>query len=273
MKLLPRHELNQGFQWQVPPGPYRLVNQDQIRSWSDNGYFLMEDVFDASTIERLIEEIDPLEAAVEELLRSRGGQLLIGRAGEITFTNDLVSRSPMVRDFVRGPVFQNICHDLVGPDARLYWDMAVYKKPGTDKWFPWHQDNAYTFVMPQQYVTCWIALVDATLDNGCPWVIPSVHLQGTLTHRATDVGLECVEGEPDGAVAVPVKAGSIAVISSLTPHATGPNVTTGVRKALVAQFVPEGAKSGGRDKDGRFVWRPCGASRQVPILRGGRPAA
>jgi hypothetical protein len=267
-----RHELNTAFQWHVPEGPYRVASQDQMRSWTDNGFFLLEDAFDSSTVEQLIAEVDPLEAAVEELLRYKGGKMLIGRAGEITFTNDLVNRSPIIRELARGPVFQNLCHDLIGSNARLYWDMAVYKKP-TKEWFPWHQDNGYTFVMPQQYVTCWLALVDATVENGCPWVIPGEHRQGTFTHRATDVGLLCVEGEVDDAVAVPVRAGSVAVLSSLAPHATGPNLTKGVRKAIVLQFIADGAESICRSTDGGLLRRPCDAPRQMPILRDGRAVA
>ena len=94
-----------------------------------------------------------------------------------------------MRTLVTSKVFQDLCHDLIGPNARLYWDMAVYKKPDTIAQFPWHQDNGYTFVDPQQYLTCWVALSDATLENGCPWVLPGAHKQGTLAHRATRVGL------------------------------------------------------------------------------------
>ena len=73
-----------------------------------------------------------------------------------------------------------MCADLIGPDVRLYWDQAVYKKPGTESPFPWHQDNGYAFVEPQQYLTCWVALTDATEDNGCPWVVPGLHRRGAL---------------------------------------------------------------------------------------------
>jgi hypothetical protein len=53
-----------------------------------------------------------------------------------------------------------------GPDVRLYWDQAVYKKPRTEAPFPWHQDKGYTFVEPQQYLTRWVALTDADLKTG-----------------------------------------------------------------------------------------------------------
>lgn len=271
--MMRRHDLNADFQWQAPPGPFRRISQDQVRSWNENGYFLLEDAFDSKAIEQITAEIDPFEAAAEEyLITKMGGRHLIARAGEITFTNDLAVRSAKIREFLRGPVFEDLCHDLIGPDVRLYWDMAVYKKPGTDKPFPWHQDNGYTYVVPQQYVTCWVALTAATVENGCPWVLPGAHLQGTLAHRATKLGLVCVEGEPDDAVAVPVRAGSIAVLSSLVPHTTGSNLTTRTRKTLIAEFVAEGAVSIRRNEDGTLVRTPCTFPRNIPILTDGHPA-
>ena len=76
----------------------------------------------------------------------------------------------------------DLCSDLLGPDVNLYWDQAVYKKPEKPRRVPWHQDNGYTYVEPQQYLTIWLALTDATEDNGCPVVAPGVHRMGTLAH-------------------------------------------------------------------------------------------
>ena len=49
------------------------------------------------------------------------------------------------------------------------------QEAGGETSFPWHQDNGYAFLEPQQYLTCWIALTDATRENGCPWVVPGLH--------------------------------------------------------------------------------------------------
>ena len=169
-----------------------------------------------------------------------GGRFLIARADEITFSTHLVLESEALRQLVSSPPLTDLCADLVGPDVRLYWDQAVYKKPGTTSPFPWHQDNGYAYVEPQQYLTCWIALTDTDEDNGCPWVVPGVHTMGTLAHEETDVGLVCLD-RPPGAVPVPARRGSIVVFSSLTPHCTGPNITDGVRKAYIVQYAPDGA--------------------------------
>jgi ectoine hydroxylase-related dioxygenase (phytanoyl-CoA dioxygenase family) len=266
-----RHEQNHHFHWRSRPGPYELLSEDQARAYDTLGYLVVEDAFDADTLREVIAEIDPFEAEVEAALRAlEGRKAFIARADEITFTTHLVTKSERLRRFVATGTLRALCHDLIGDDVRLYWDQAVYKKPGTDASFPWHQDNGYAFVEPQQYLTCWIALTDATRDNGCPWVVPGLHRIGTLAHRLTDTGFVCLDNPPD-AVPVPVRAGSIVVFSSLTPHCTGPNRTEQVRKAYIVQYAPDGAAVEVPDADGAIQRYPADdARRQFPVLRDGR---
>src|SRR5262245_58489165 len=200
--------------------------------------------------------------------------MLIAEAVAITFTTHLVTRSERLAAFARHPFFTDVCADLVGPDVNLYWDQAVYKKPEKPRRFPWHQDNGYTFVEPQQYLTCWLALTDATVENGCPWVVPGLHRRGTLRHTFVDpLGWECLEDDPTK-VPAEVGAGGIVVFSSLTPHLTGPNTTDSVRKAYILQYAPDGAR---RLEGDPVAGPPTGTSpmddpdRQFPVLVGGAP--
>jgi phytanoyl-CoA hydroxylase len=266
------HDFNTAFRWQVPQGPYRRITQAQATQFDTDGFFVLEDGLSRTQLDDVLAAIDPIEEAEEKYLREKlGGKRLIARADEITFTVQLALRVPAVRALVTGPVFQDLCHDLIGPNARLYWDMAVYKKPDTIAQFPWHQDNGYTFVDPQQYLTCWVALSDATLENGCPWVLPGAHKQGTFAHRATRVGLACIdEDEPEGSYPVPVKAGAIVVMSSLAPHKTGSNLSTGVRKALVAEFIPDGASTLRRTEAGEVLRSLCDTKQNMWVLRDGQ---
>ncbi len=154
---------------------------------------MLENALTAGEVDALVEAIDPFEAKAEEALRGReGGRFFIARADEITFTTHLVTQSPLLRRFTSSALFADLGADLIGPDVRLYWDQAVYKKPGTESPFPWHQDNGYAFVDPQQYLTCWVALTDATEENGCPWVVPGLHRNGTLAHEYSDIGFVCL---------------------------------------------------------------------------------
>jgi ectoine hydroxylase-related dioxygenase (phytanoyl-CoA dioxygenase family) len=263
------HPRNTGFEWQQPEPPFRLLSAGQVRAYCDDGFLLLENAFSAAEMAAVMAEIDPLEAQTEAFLRTREKQTFgIARAGEITFRPHLVTQSAALQAFSRHPVLLGLCHDLIGDEVRLYWDQSVYKKPEADKEFPWHQDNGYTYIEPQQYLTCWIALTDATIRNGCPWVVPGLHRLGTLQHHWTPLGFQCLD-EVEGAVAVEARAGSVVVFSSLTPHRTGPNVTTEVRKAYILQYAVDGAIAYPPEKDPA----PCDVvDRQYRVLHEGRAA-
>ena len=269
-----KHELNDGFDWQERKKPFRLISEEQASQYNRDGFFVLEDVFDERTIDALLAELDPLEEAAAEYQRKHlKGKASISRADEITFAAHLVTRSPSANAFTRLQFFLDLTHDLLGPDVRLYWDQLVYKKPGNPENFPWHQDNGYVFIEPQQYLTCWVALSDADEDNGCPWVIPGAHRIGTYKHHWTELGFACTSEEPPQRVSAPVRKGGVVVFSSLTPHMTGPNLTERLRKTYIVQFAPDGA-SAIRVQDGERKVIPCTApDRQYPILVAGKAVA
>jgi len=229
-----------GFVWQDRPVSSDLLDQARIDQWNQEGYLLLKGVLPRELVTEVEQVIDPIEAEGEAALIERGGTFGISKAHALTFTVHMVKRSAELRAFTRHAVLTNLCHDLLGQNARLYWDQAVYKKPGNPVEFPWHQDNGYTFVEPEDYLTCWIPLTSATTDNGCPWVIPKVHRQGTFRHEVTPLGYQCAE-VPSDAIAVPAEPGDIVVFSSLTPHRTGPNLTNETRKAYIVQYAHDGA--------------------------------
>lgn len=237
-----RHPWNTTFAWPDHDGPFRRVSREQAASYDRDGYFRLDDAFDHERLAELRAVIEPHEREVNDFLRQLdGGRFSVAKADALTVTLHLSTKSEVARRFCADPVFRDLCHDLIGPPARLYWDQAVYKLPRNDDPVPWHQDNGYTYVEPQDYLTCWVPLVDATLDNGCVWVMPGLHRTGTLHHWDTELGFRCLpEDEPD-AVPVEAPAGSVVVFSSLTPHRTGPNRTDDVRSAYILQYAPDGA--------------------------------
>ncbi|GER08744.1 SnoK [Iodidimonas muriae] len=235
-----------GFEWQnKPTNDLRIASPAQIAQFNQDGYFLLEKAISPQWIEKLLAQIDPIEAGITDTtLTLEGDRSFTYKADAITFVRNLVAHSDMVRDLVKSPVFRGLGHDLIGPDVRLYWDQAVYKKPEKARTFPWHQDNGYTLTDPQAYLTCWLALTDATLENGCPWVLPGLHKHGTLIHDSTPDGIQLRGATAPlmekTAVCVPAKAGDMVVFSSLTPHKTGANTTSSIRKALIIQLMPDG---------------------------------
>ncbi|HET9728539.1 MAG TPA: phytanoyl-CoA dioxygenase family protein [Acidimicrobiia bacterium] len=235
-----RHPWNRDFTWE----PHRAggtVTAEQARQYDELGYFVVEDAFDARVLAGLDEELSRGDARVKEFLAGvEGGRFSVAGLDTQVVAPHAVTRSEYLRAFAAHPVFAGLARDLIGPNVRLYWDQSVYKQPNSAEPVLWHQDNGYTYVEPQAYVTCWIAITDATPDNGCIAVMPGAHRDGTLAHHSTPIGEECW-GDWSSAVEVPVRAGSVVVFSSLTPHATKRNTTTDVRKAYILQYAPDGA--------------------------------
>lgn len=265
---LRRHPLNTSFTWEDCRGPFRRVSDEEAVQFNRDGYVVIESLIDDATLAAVTGEIDGFEAKVEAFLKTQPDErMMIAEAGALTVTLHVAARSQVLRDLVASPAMTDLCHDLIGPDVNLYWDQAVYKKPEKPRRVPWHQDNGYTYIEPQQYLTVWLALTDATEDNGCPRVAPGLHKHGTLDHYYVEpLGYECFT-DPPAQASAPVGAGGAVVFSSLMPHLTGPNLTDDVRKAYIVQYAPAGAYT--RTDDGDV---PCDdPKRQFAVLRNGEP--
>lgn len=275
---LPRHPWNASFTWRVGSPPYRCLTAEQVDQFDQDGFLVVPDVFDAELVAQVTAEIDGFEAEVDALLAaSEDERVFIAERGAITFAPHLVTRSALLRDVACHPFLAGAASDLIGPDVNLYWDQAVYKHHEKPRRFPWHQDNGYTFVEPQQYLTCWVALTDATEVNGCPQVLPGLHRAGTLAHTYVDpLGFELdLEADPDDVAVAEVPAGGVVLFSSLTPHLTGPNLTDQVRKAYIPQYAPAGAEilNGSPPADPLGRQAADAEDRQFPVVRGGEPVA
>ena len=235
------HPWNTGFVWPDHTGPRTTITAEQARQFDELGYFVVEDAFDAATLARLEAELEPGDEQTKKFLAALpDGRFGVTALDSQTVAPHAVTRSAYARRFVADEIFAGLARDLIGPNVRLYWDQSVFKQPNGAEPVLWHQDNGYTYVEPQAYLTCWLAITDATPENGCIAVMPGVHRAGTLEHRSTPVGEECW-GDWSAAVDVPVRAGSIVVFTSLTPHATRRNTTDAVRKAYILQYAPDGA--------------------------------
>jgi ectoine hydroxylase-related dioxygenase (phytanoyl-CoA dioxygenase family) len=220
------------------------ITEDQHRQYNELGYFVLENVFTHAEMDAIAEEIEQFQRRHEETLAEKGGTEGISRAGEITFTAFLAEHNDVIREFCKRPEFVAITTQLLGPDVDLYWNQSVFKGPEGTKQFPWHQDDGYTPVTPSPYLTLWLALNDATEENGTISVLPKSHKNGLIPHRKSSIGLICHElDDPDQGVVVPVPAGSMAVFQSLTMHKSGVNRSQGMRKAYVIQYCRAGTRN------------------------------
>ena len=227
------------------------LNSEQKQFWEENGYLAVEDVIPREVIEAEKKRFDWLcahwdSAEAKKLRVSHETGLPRDKWSPQTVRGFayLAENDEVFRRHAFHPNLLDIVEELIGRPFALYESQALLKPPGIGSPKPPHQDNAYFKVSPADAViTCWCALDDATVENGCMQYIPASHKLGLVEHQwikdtphQVPVGVDAAK-----AVSVPLRAGGVVMHHSLTLHMSGPNRTQQWRRPLICHFVREDA--------------------------------
>lgn len=142
------------------------------------------------------------------------------------------------------PKLINLATRLIGEAPALFQDMALLKPPKIGREKPWHQDHAY-FDLPltTTVVGVWIALDEATTENGCMVIYPNSHKAGPVVHfQRRDWQICDTFGRQQEVIAVPLKPGGALFFHSLIQHGTPANNSTHRRRAVQFHYAPASAK-------------------------------
>lgn len=179
---------------------------------------------------------------------------VIGSAATLRKFSDLAPHEPLFMAHACHPSLLDVVAQLIGTPLLLYADQALLKPPhhGSEK--PEHQDNAYFRVRPaDQVITCWAALDDADLENGCMHYYPGSHRSGEVRHHAIKgtphlipheegTGERFQPGRRSESVAVPIGEGGLVLHHSQTVHWTPANHSSRWRRAFVCHYVRRDAE-------------------------------
>ena len=134
---------------------------------------------------------------------------------------------------------------LLGTDIDCFLSQFIFKNPGA--WGqPWHQDAFYFPFDRGPQVGVWLAVTEATLDNGCLHVVPGSHrepLHEHLLDRRPDANqgyVEILDHDMSGEPPVIMAAGDLLVFHSHLMHRSKDNNSDGIRAAMVYHFGERG---------------------------------
>jgi ectoine hydroxylase-related dioxygenase (phytanoyl-CoA dioxygenase family) len=241
-----------------------LITEKNVADFKELGYFVTPPAFNPLELAEVTSEFRRLWNDFIAEAEKKGNQEEVAWAKNRAFIGQTHTRSQTVARFAKSPVYLEACAKFLGPDADLYYNQAVIKGADKGKHFGWHQDNGYLVTKPLEYITCWTAIGDANLQNGCIWVLPKSHKLGLLPHpwNEKDKSRDCDPGDESGAIPVEMKAGQVAIFSSLLLHKSGPNTSNAPRFGYVPQYhYPHVVEDPGG--------KPTGD--QWPVLRNGSP--
>ncbi len=218
-----------------------IPTRDQLEQFRLQGFFVLDRMADHPLLDRIGRDFDALRSKEDADLKAEGARRGINTEGR-NFIPHVHEKSEAGADLCMDPELAELAMSILGPNVRLYWNQAVIKAPMTGGSFSWHQDAGYHAIDPQEYLTLWIPLENATVENGCIWALPGSHKWGLQEHLADAETGDKVgyQGDEDG-VPVPIAKGQAIAFSSMMLHRSGPNSTERPRRAYIVQYCPTGA--------------------------------
>ena len=134
------------------------------------GFAIASNLFTRDEVQRLkLECIDILEAVKTETGAVAGHGVHVG----------LAARSPVFQTAVGDARILDILEGILAPDIEFLSDKVVFKSETTTFASPWHQDWSYWHGAHK--VSIWVALDDATVENGCLKLFPGSH-ESAIVH-------------------------------------------------------------------------------------------
>ena len=225
----------------------------QIDHYREHGFVHIPGLLDAA-------ELEAWRSAIDAAVAERRGKPLDGKpAGhrEGAYPNVflqlmLLSRSSdAVHELMHDERLGRIAATLAGIEGiRIWHDQALIKEPLANP-TSFHRDVPYWSFDSHDAISLWVALDDATVQNGCLYIMPGS--QSLTDFRVGAIGenvgaivaaYPALEGI--GPVAVPARAGDAIYIDGMVVHGAGANMTLGYRRAMTCAYMPDGARFNGK---------------------------
>lgn len=275
------------------------LNQKQLSAFEHDGFLVIDDVFDqyqvldpvrreyAELLSQLCEQwvagrrLDPTvltEPFEKQLLAVYAAGLDYCQPLDISLPpGSIASDTPFhagsaIFQLMRTPALLDCVESLIGAELSSNPIQHVRIKPpqnlvsvaevrsfitSTD----WHQDRATTLEEADntQMVTAWVAMTDATLENGCLQVIPGSHRGDMKQHcPLPQLGIPDSLINNQRAQPLPVKSGGVILFHPLTIHGSLNNESDSIRWSFDLRYNVTGQASG-RPMFPSFVARSASA--------------
>lgn len=151
--------------------------------------------------------------------------------------------SPVMREYLAHPAVSRALARLVAPDVKCMQSMLFIKPPR----FPgqaWHQDEVYIPTRDRSLTGAWYALDDATVENGCMWVLPGSHRNGYLYPQRLhgrpeefDSAQESYGFDDRKEIPVACRAGAVVFFNGYLLHRSRKNRSDRFRRVLVNHYM------------------------------------
>ena len=247
-----------------------MLTPTQMKQWHEDGYVVLHNFKAAAELQCVIDRahawvdaFEPSDRASRFSTRDRSlvadaallasaeqvhcffeeealddeGRLRVPKAQSINkIGHALHDRDPVFDAFSHGPAWAELAADLGLQQPQVWQSQLIFKQPRIGGEVGWHQDASFFVTTPHTVTTFWLALEDATLDNGCLWLQRGGHRGPEAVLReqyvrdngcSPSLQMRSLDPRPwpelSQALALPVPAGTLICFHGLLPHCSAAN--------------------------------------------------
>lgn len=212
---------------------------EQVEHYNQQGYVRAFDVFSS-------DEIASIRGYFDDLLEQT-----IAEGGDSYSISTAHLKHGRVYDLLTEPRIVALVRDVLGDDVIGWGSHFFCKMPHDGKAVAWHQDASYWPLTPSKAVTVWLAIDDATIENGCMKFIGGSHLFGHMTYRpSSDAEGNVLNQTIDNVdqygdeVVNELNAGQVSLHSDLLLHGSEANDSDNRRCALTLRYCTPDVQAG-----------------------------
>lgn len=245
-----------------------FLSQQEVDNYHRDGYVLMPEVFSAREVELMIREVES-GARVQQTTHASSDAS--GKKSKLAIWMDL--GSDIWAAASTHPRIVNTVRILMGEEIAFYHGKVMLKEAHSGGAWEWHQDYGYWYdngFLTPKLMSAFVALDEATVQNGCLQVLRGSHQMGRLNHGrvgdqtgADPKRLELAEKTYER-VKVEMKPGAVLFFGSNTLHASAANDSDRHRRSFIMCYnALSNPQIGPRSSEDR----PCPVGPEDGILR------
>ena len=229
-----------------------MLSEEQHSQWNRDGFVRIPGFADAAVrdamLRRVVEIIHlqgaaakpwtpfiQMEAAMDAPATLEAGVSKVFR----------LHRDSVFEEFCTDPRVLDLVSDLIGEQLDCFLSQFIFKNPGA--WGqPWHQDEYYFRFDRAPQVGVWLAVTEATLENGCLHVVPGSHREPIHDHIKDDRPganfgyVEIVDHDMSASQPVLMAPGDLLLFHSHLMHRSTDNESSSLRAAMVYHYAKAG---------------------------------
>ncbi|HYE08177.1 MAG TPA: phytanoyl-CoA dioxygenase family protein [Planctomycetota bacterium] len=208
------------------------VSSDLVARFERDGHVIARQVIDQGLVEEGREHVAWLTRRHPDVRPEHLGHTLVGS-------------DPFWVRLISDPRLLDVAQQFIGPDIALFASHYIAKPPRDGQAVLWHQDGSYWPLDPMRVVTLWLALDDATPENGCMRVVPGTQHSAleemkprSEVANVLGSGMDDALVDESRAVDVVLAAGDVSIHHPNLVHGSNANASPRWRRGLTIRYIP-----------------------------------